>query len=93
MNKLEMFRLMSQNFGEEAFHESAPEQAIVVRFKNDFLDGNDFVGEGNVLTVADVDIPENPLGSKITIAGTAYYLRQPVGGGAGVTKYQVEKVM
>jgi len=93
MNKLDMFRLMSQNFGEEAFHESAPETAILVRFKNDFLEGEDFVGEGYVLTVADVDISAEPLGSKITIAGTAYYLRQPVGGVAGVTKYQVEKVM
>lgn len=84
---------MAENLGEVAYHESDPEKAIQVRFKNDFLDGNDFVGEGNVLTVADMDIPANPLGSKITIAGTAYYLRQPVGGGAGVTKYQVEKVM
>lgn len=93
MNKVEMFRLMSQNFGEEASHESAPETLILVRFKSDFLDGADFIGEGNVLTVADMDIPMNPIGSKITLAGESYYLRQLVGGGAGVSKYQVEKVM
>ncbi|RDL44686.1 hypothetical protein DN730_09890 [Marinomonas piezotolerans] len=92
MKKVELFRVMAENLGEPAFHESAPETELQVRFKNDFLDGGDFVGEGNVLTVADEDIPPNPIGSMITVGGQSYYIRQPVGGGAGVTKYQVEKV-
>lgn len=93
MDKVELFRVMAENLGESAYHEGDPETAIQVRFKNDFLDGNDFVGEGNIVTVADEDILGEPIGSKITIGGTDYYIRQPVGGGAGVTKYQVEKVM
>ena len=91
MNAVDRFRVMATHMGEEAIHEDAPDTPIQVRFKTDFLDGVDFVGEGFVLTVADVDIPANPIGSQIIIAGEIYYIRQKVGGKAGVTKYQVEK--
>ena len=93
MNAVERFRVMATHMGEEAYHESAPTMALQVRFKTEFLDGADFVGEGHVLTVADEDIPTDPIGSQIIIAGQIYYIRQPVGGGAGVTKYQVEKTL
>lgn len=93
MNKVELFRVMAENLGEEAFHESTPETAIQVRFKQDFIDALESTGEGYVLTVADEDIPDDPIGTKITVAGTDYYFRQPVDGSSGVTKYQVEKVM
>ncbi len=92
MNKVELFQVMAENLGEEAYHESSPETVIKVRFKLDFIDAAESVGEGYILTVADKDIPDDPIGTMITIAGTPYYIRQPVDGYSGVTKYQVEKV-
>jgi len=92
MKKLEFFRIMAENLGEEAYLSGEPDAVFLVQFKSEYLETAGYVGSGFTVKVADEDLPENPIDSALVIGGQTYYLREIVDQWVGVTKYQVEKV-